>query len=768
MTLIYLILGWVAGIILASRVEVDSRLVLVTAVTAALLNVWLFYSDKTLRLAGWVVVFFAAGILRFEMAQPESQDNHIARLNDRRGQLMIHGTVAAEPRTFDTRLQVLVEVDEAAGRPAEGRVLVYADRTLEIRYGDEIQAFGVLRTPPTLDDFDYRNYLSRQKIFSLMPGAEVQILSSDNGFYQIPFDVKDEMREFINTALPEPQASLLVGILLGDDSGLSDEVEESFIVTGTSHIIAISGFNMVILAQTLMSILRRFMKQEKAAVVGVLAIGIYALFVGAGAAVMRAALMSILLIIGQALKRKTHVPTSLAFAALLLSVLNPWTLWDVGFQLSFAAVVGMAVFVPPMEKGLTRVLNRIASQQTAKKVIGALSDSLMVTTAAQITTLPLILYYFGRLSLVSPVVNFIIIPFQPLILLFGAVGVLMGMMIPAAGELILSGAWLFLTLTVEVIEFFAGLSFADRTFHIGQTPVLLFFGGLTLWVLYQAARPRWAMQLIEGKRLFRFAQLASLVALALLLSGLIRQPDGKLHVSFLDAGQGNGVLMESPRGAVILVDGGNLPSRLLTQMGEQLPPRTRHLDILIITSLLEENIAALPEVIERYEIGTVLLPVQNSDLPVYQTILNGLEKNNVPVVSVSAGYTLHTDDGLTLEVIFENDETGLVLRAEYGEAVFLLTGSITAEEENHLLQNPHLIQANVLQAANHGGGESSSAGFIQTVQPQVAVIQADATRHTISPTVIDRLSESYLFRTDENGLIEFSTDGKTLQIRTKR
>lgn len=773
MTLIYLTLGWVAGIILASRTEIDLRAALAAAVTAALLNVWFFYADKTIRLVCFMVVFFALGIFRFELAQPDTQHDHVIRLNDRRGQLSVRGVVVAEPRMLDTRLQVLVEVEEAAGQPANGRVLIYADRTSDIRYGDEIQAFGILRTPPTLDDFDYRNYLSRQKIFSLMPGADVQIVSSGTGVYATLFDLKEDARKLITSSLPEPHASLLVGILLGNDSGLSSDVEEAFIATGTSHVIAISGFNMVILAQTLMSVLRRFMKKEiHAAAIGVAAIAIYTVFVGAGAAVVRAAVMSALLIIGQALRRKTHVPSSLAFAALVMSALNPWTLWDVGFQLSFAAVAGMAVFVPPLEKRLANLLNRIASRDTVKKLLGVLSDPLIVTTAAQITTLPLILYYFGRLSLVSPLVNFIIIPFQPFILLFGALGVVVGLLIPPVGELILSGAWLFLTFTVEVIEYFAGISLAEHAFQIGQPPVILFFGGLTLWMLYQSTRPRWALKIVgnlNSQVPLRTLQFAALVALALLVSGLARRPDHRLHVIFLNVGAGNGVLIESPDGAVILVDGGNLPSRLLNQLGDQLPPRTRHLDVLVMTSPRGENIAALPEVIDRYEIGTVLTTGQDSDVPEYRAILTRLEEKNIPVVTVTAGYTLKTDDGLLLEVLYPSEipagNTSLVLRVTYGEAVFLLTGNITADEEAVLLQNPHLIQATVLQVANHGGGNSSSSAFIDAVQPQVAVIQTDIARQNISPTVVDRLSGSRLFRTDEQGLIEIITDGKTLIIK---
>ncbi len=777
MTLIYLTLGWVAGMVLASRSDIDGRVALVVAVIAALLNVWVFSTDKTYRLLGWVIIFFALGIVRFEAANPERQENHIARLNDR-GQLTVRGVVIEDPELLESRLQVLLRVEEAGGQESTGRLLVYAERTADIGYGDEIQAFGTLRTPPTADAFDYRSYLSRQKIFSIMPGADVQVLSTGNGwfFYETLLDIKRDARAFINESLPEPHASLLVGILLGDDNGLAADVEESFVITGTSHIIAISGFNMVILAQVLMSILRRFTREEIAATIGVVAILIYTIFVGAGAAVVRAAVMSAVLIIAQALHRKTHLPTSLAFVALLLSVLNPYTLWDVGFQLSFAAVIGMATFVPPLEKGMERLLTRLAGEKFGKKLLAILSDSLIVTTAAQITTLPLILYYFGRLSVVSPLVNFIIIPFQPLVLLFGVVGVLVGLLIAPIGELILSGAWLFLTITVEVIEFFAELSFADTSLQMGAAPVSLFFFLLLLWSLYQSTRPRWAMHLfgnLNAQIPLRVMQVASLAAIALVVSGMSRQPDGKLHVSFLNVGNSNGVLIESPQGGIILVDGGEFPARLLSELGDKLPPRTRHIDVLVISAPISENIAALPELIDRYEVGVVLITAQSSELPEYQAILSQLSEKNVPIVTVTAGYSVTTEDGVMLQVLYSPDDTAeeetMVLRVTYESASLLLTGNIGAEVETILLQNPHLIQASILQVANHGDGDSSSAPFLAVANPQVAVIHLDAAnqRGRPSPVVIDRLANARLFRTDEHGTIEIVLAGREMEIYTE-
>jgi competence protein ComEC len=522
---------------------------------------------------------------------------------------------------------------------------------------------------------------------------------------------------------------------------------------------------MVILAGIVMGVLRRFMKDRRAAIIGIIVIVIYTIFVGAGGAVVRAAIMSGMLIWGQAMHRKTFVPASLAFTVIVMSALDPFALWDIGFQLSFAAVMGMALFVEPIEKWINRGLARLASDQTRQAVLGALSESFIVTTAAQITTTPLILFYFGRLSVVSLPVNLLIIPAQTPLLLFGAVGTAVGLLIPALGDLILSVSSLFLTWSVEVVEFFAGLSWADRELALGEGSIMVFFAMLFLIMSYQATQPRWAISLMQRTKIPTWAALSAGLIVLLLLGNTIRQkPDGRLHLTFLDVGGANSVLIETPRGGVFLVDGGPFPTRLLDQMGDTLPGGTRHIDALILTSAQQDHIAALPEVASRYEIGALLTNGETSDAPEYAALLERLAVDETPVTPLTAGYTLNVDDGVEITIL--SAQGGLVLRLTYGEAVFLLTGDIQNDVEQLLLANPHVVQATVLQVADHGSGEASGVRFIETVSPQAAVIQVEAGNlaNDPSPTVLDRLSGATIFRTDQHGAVEFVTDGHTLDI----
>ncbi|PJF20557.1 MAG: hypothetical protein CUN56_15565, partial [Phototrophicales bacterium] len=194
----------------------------------------------------------------------------------------------------------------------------------------------------------------------------------------------------IALTLPEPQAGLLTGILLGNERGISPQLVDDFSRVGASHIIAISGFNMVIVSAIIMGIFEAIFRGRKlpAITAGIVVIIVYTVFVGANLAVIRAAFMSIMLVIARAFKRNTYVPASLALVTLVLSIWIPSVIQDVGFQLSFLAVLGLSLFADPLSQRFRSLLERGLSTSTTNLIHTFLNEPLIVSLAAQITTLP--------------------------------------------------------------------------------------------------------------------------------------------------------------------------------------------------------------------------------------------------------------------------------------------------------------------------------------------------------------------------------------------
>ena len=358
MRLIVVGVAWVLGISFARHFnEID-------------LSAWLLYSAAVfaitfvcrkhrLRWFPVALVVFGFGALRQQFVP---QSSNIAQYNDYNG--TVTGLVLEEPVMSDDHIQLRLEAESmfVNGITVEtsGLVMVKGSSSTSVAYGDRVRITGRLATPESWDTFSYADYLGRQGVFAIMRNAAIEVISSGHGSWLVSglYNFKHAVHRQINRALPEPQAGLLAGIVLGNEAGISSELEDDFRRVGATHIIAISGFNMVVISAIVIRMAGGLFggKKTLATVSAISIILVYSFMVGASAGIMRAALMSSLLVIGEQLKRNTFVPTSLALATLLLTLIDPNVLLDIGFQLSFCAVLGLGLFADPLSPAVTRFL----------------------------------------------------------------------------------------------------------------------------------------------------------------------------------------------------------------------------------------------------------------------------------------------------------------------------------------------------------------------------------------------------------------------------
>ncbi|MCY3914694.1 MAG: ComEC/Rec2 family competence protein [Chloroflexi bacterium] len=780
MRLIVFASAWVLGISVSRVVPAIQPSIWFTSAMAAGI-IWLLFRR---RLPWWILaglIAFAAGGFRLSLL-PQNSD--IAQYNGYSG--TITGLVVERPNLREDRVQLRLESETifVNGKHADtgGLVLVEAGRSVEAHYGDRIRATGLLAVPATWDNFSYADYLGRQGVFTIVRNAGVEVVGSGDGnaLHAALIKLSETVERSISSAIPEPQAGLLTGILLGDEDGISGELKDAFSRVGAAHVVAISGFNMVVISGIVVRVLSGFFQRNKVAVTlnALSVIAVYALFVGASPGILRAALMSGLLVVGSQLKRKTFLPTSLAFAALLLSLHDPNVILDIGFQLSFLAVLGLGLFADPLSTRFRRLLGKFLPGAAANAVHRFLNEPFIVSVAAQITTLPLIILYFGRLSIVALPVNMLIVPAQPAVLLLGMAAAVVHAFIPALGMLIFWADLVFVSWTIAVVRFFAELPFAELIVDLDgrliQAFYMLLFGGAIL----HAARPSiWQKLQDVIKRNSMIVSLCATAALIVILMSAmsLSRADGHLHVWLLDLGHSNAVLMQTPGGAQMLVDGGRFRSRLLTAIGDRLPFYDRAIEILVITHPDAWDIAALNSVLERYAIGAVLYHGQvNRDHNV-EIIFERLRSTDTPIVQVRAGYSLRLSDGVLIEVVHPktqpkiserlNDHV-LTLRVTYGDASFLLTSDLSAAGQRAMLASGFAKPTTVLQIPQHGGARAIDDAFLSAVQPQIATLQSDLAnrRGDPDPDTLAKLKETKLFRTDEHGAIHLRTDGNSITV----
>ena len=785
MPLVWLALALLAGILFASLVTLPwqawSILVGCALLLAAASRLLLPRSMPSLLGRPpkfWMLLFFLAaafllGAARYQLSIPKVDAHQVAWFNDREADVLITGWVAAPPDVRDSYTNLRVQttaVDTGDGDlPVKGLVLVRLGENKAYRYGEVIRLRGHLSTPPEWDDFSYRDYLARQGIHAYMSSAKVTRLpfAREGSFFLRPvFDLKDKALATVYKIFPDPEASLLAGILLGVDTGMAPDVQQAFRDTGTSHIIAISGFNITILAGLFMKFSRRLFRGRLYFLAAVAGIVLYTLLVGAEPSVVRAAIMGGLGILAGQLGRRQTALNSLAFAAVVMCLINPFMPWDVSFQLSFFATLGLVLYAQPFEAWALKLISRFTLPARAEKVAGYISTYVLFTLAAQLTTLPIMAWHFGRLPLISLITNVLILPVQPAVMVLGGLALLGGLLYIPLGSLLAWIAWPFATYTIRVVELFSRLP--HGVIVLGEFSFLFVIGYYLVLFLFTFSRGKM-------KKLLRTATnptilLSGLLILAVLTwRAALSSPDGRLHITFLDVGTAEAVLIETPSGRYILVNGGPSPTALSDSLGRLLPPFNRSLDWLIVASPQEEQMAALPRVLARFPPREALwlgnLEASYSALQVDEWLTG----NEVPIISGESGYALDLGYGARLEVAGTTPRGGVLL-IKWGNFSALLPIGLNFEALEELEYGRAVGAVDVLLLADSGYAPLNPSSWIENLQPQLIILSVAAGDPSGLPdaSVLDSCSGRTLLRTDQDGWIEVSTDGEVFEVTAEK
>ncbi|MDO9301733.1 MAG: ComEC/Rec2 family competence protein, partial [Anaerolineales bacterium] len=454
MPLVWISISFIVGIIVASLFAISANLWL--GMGLAILFIFIlfrlprFANNPISRflfiphpLSFILLISFFFGAWWFQFRQPNIDAFHVAFYNDRSYDILVTGTLTEPPDYRDTytNLQLKVEaVDSGSGdMPAKGLVLVRVPTLATYEYGQRVRVRGSLKTPPENEEFSYRDYLARQNIHSYMSIADVTVLPGNEGnpFFVQVYKLKAKLLQNTYRLFQDPEASLLAGILFGVDTGLTRELQNAFKNTGTAHIIAISGFNIAIIAGIFFSIFKNMFGERRGAAFAILGIIFYTLLVGADAAGVRAAFMGSLSLLARQLGRRNDGMNALAVVAFVMAFWNPLVIWDVGFQLSFFATLGLIIYTEPFSNFTSNLFSKI-SKQDMSMFTRIINDNVVLTFAAQLTTIPIMAYHFKRISLISFIVNPLILPVQPAVMIVGGLAVFTSLVIFPLGQFI---AW---------------------------------------------------------------------------------------------------------------------------------------------------------------------------------------------------------------------------------------------------------------------------------------------------------------------------------------
>ena len=776
MTLFYLVACFVLGVCLQSVVGAPSEyLLLASLLPAAVALLW--RRSPGVRLAAVCVLVALLGAARYQATVPHPGPDDAGYYVGQQG-ITLRGVVTEAPDVRDTATNLRLSVSdlEAAGewRPVGGLVQATVARYPEYRYGDRLEVAGRLEEPPVFEDFSYKDYLARQGVLAVVYRPQVALLARDqaNPLIALLLSLRERAQESITAALPEPQAALTVGVLLGVKSALPRDFSDDLQAVGLTHIVVVSGFNLAIVAGFLQRTAARRLGPNGSALLAVTGVLLFTLMVGASGAVVRSAIMVTLALVAVAIGRQNDALNALALACGLMVAWWPPQLWDVGFQLSVAATFGLVWLSPAIESWLGRLPP-------------AIRGNLSVALAAQIMTMPILAGNFHLVSLVSPLANLAVLWAVPFLMACGAVVALVGWIWAPAAAVVGWSAWLFATYITETARWLASIPWAAAPVPQVDGPWWVAYYGL-LWLVVRRRTPDpGATHATKSVRRLAGRPRAALAALglaaALIWVAVVTLPDRDVHVSFLDVGEGDAILIQASRGQTILVDGGPGPSAVTTALGRRMPFWSRDLDLVVLTHPNDDHLVGLVEVLRRYQVTEVLEPGLADRGATYAEWLKTIEEKGIRRRVAEAGQLVDLGDGAWLEVLgpparpvavanADANNSSVILRLVVGEVAFLLTGDVESLGEQDLLRRQASLASLVLKVPHHGSRLSLDPAFLRAVNPAVAVISVGADNRNGHPSAeaLDRLKDVTVYRTDRQGTIEIVTDGKTYEVKTER
>ena len=763
---------------------------------------------KAIILTSLVLFALFGGAFHFQSSLPASNESHLGSYNDEA--VTIKGIINTDPEVREKTIHLQLSVTDiklaTEWQEVSGTVLLFVPRYSTYSYGDVLLVTGKLETPPQLDDFDYKGYLANQGIYSTMLYPQLEILERDKGFKPLAwvYSVRNRLSQTLAEVLPEPQASLAQGIILGKRGTIPSPLKDDFSRTGTAHLLAISGLHLSIVAGILLSIgIWLFGRRNFTYIwLALAAIWLYALLTGMHTPIVRGAIMASLFLTTELLGRQRSAITALSFAAAVMVGISPQILWTASFQLSFLAMAGLIFIAPPFQAlGRKAVSRTLGEDGVAVSIANIITDGFAVTLGAVIAVWPVIAYYFGIISFVGPLATFLALPALPGIIITGALTGGLGLIALPLAYPIGWLAWLFLSYLLLVVNVFAALPISSS--EVGSVDTTLMGGyylALIVAIWFHSNRKKlanlvpqattWLKSGVAGS--FDLSRLPvkwitpPLLVIAILVSvAAATLPDDNLHVSFLDVGEGDAILIQTPAHQDILVDGGPSPQAIGLELGKKMPFWDRTIDLVILTHPHADHLTGLIEVLRRYKVKQVLYLDLDYDSPLYDEWLSLIKEKDIKYTIAQAGQQIDLGEGVIIEVLnppaslltdteSDIDNNGTVLRLSMGDISFLLTADIFWESEFELIARRADLKSTVLKVAHHGSDTSTTQEFLAVVNPQAVVISVGADNQFghPNPEVMERLTEvvnkDKIYLTSESGAIEFVTDGERLWVEAER
>ena len=751
--------------------------------------------------------------------------NYEEKYSDISDEVNVKGIIISEPQDKDYKYTYTIKVEEINNQDKyKGTKLILNINKNKLKdivpkFGDEVELTGEFERPNSARNykgFDYKQYLKSKGIYGTVDLENYKIVAEDqiDNFSKLINSVQNSMKNNINAILGKEEAALCIGILVGDREKISEETEDNFKKSNLTHMLAVSGSHITYIITALAVLLGRTGK-KLTKIITILILLFFMALTGFTSSVIRACIMGILVLLASMLHRKSDTINNLGVSSLIILLFNPYAIIDVGFLLSYGGTIGIVLLGDRITNGLYKGEN---------KVIKYIIISFSITLSANLMIIPIMAYNFSTISFTFWISNILAAPVMEIVTIFSFIVYFISIVFPLLAEFlgIFLGFLLDILLKIaEISSLIPGSSIYIKTPYVIECVIYY----LIIYVICNLDKVKF---IIKGnkqiQKIFKFIIrirsnsirnaieennisenivgvneistnnkvdisklgielicLFTIVVIVFVSIGvnIIQKP---LKIYFVDVGQGDCTLIQTPTNKNILIDGGGSEfgnfdvgeSILLPYL---LDRRVTTIDYMLISHADSDHIAGLFKVIENLRVKNIIISKQDENSENLKILNQLVKEKKIKVTIVEQGDCIQIDKYSYIEILFPEDElikdnvlnnNSIVAKFNYENFSMLFTGDIEEVAENRICEmyeDTNKLNSTILKVAHHGSKTSSTEEFLELVKPKIAFIGVGANNNFGHPNdeVIERLQEytKLVYRTDECGEISIVIDKKS-------
>lgn len=664
------------------------------------------------------------------------------------------------------------------------------------KFGDEISFKGEISIPNTSRNykgFDYRQFLKTRKIYGTIEGNNIQKIDENclkliSRFVNL---VQKNMKESLNKILNNEEASLCIGILIGDRSNISEEIEDNFKNSNLTHMLAVSGSHIAYIINGFAVLLNKSNKKV-AKFVTIVFLIFFIILTGFTASVLRASFMGILVLISGLFYRKPDILNNLGIASLIILLINPYTIFDIGFILSFAGTLGIVLFSDKINKCILEKMKKILFLKKIgdKKIIKYIVSSFSITLSANLLIIPIMAYSFSTFSFTFWISNILAGPVMEIVTIFGFIVYFISIIFPSLANLLGILLNFLLSILIKIAEISSLIP--GSTLFI-KTPYLFhcLFYYICIYIIYNKQKCikfyYSKLKKLKFLKIFFKKNVIILTIFIFVITNIIyiNNFSSNLTIFFIDVGQGDSTLIQTPYRKNILIDGGGSEFGNY-DVGENillpylLDRRITKLDYIIISHFDSDHVKGLFSVIRKLNIANIIISKQGENSNNFKEFQEIVKDKNINIIVVKKGDLVQIDKASYIEIIFPEEKliennvlnnNSIVFKFISNNFSMLFTGDIEEIAEKRICEiynNTSQLKSDILKAAHHGSKTSSTDEFLTLVKPKIVLIGVGEDNNFGHPdTEIIKRFEKYtnnILRTDESGEIIIEYNWKKIRI----